>query len=69
VDTEALVRAYFDAVASNDFETMARMRHRDWREDWPQSGERIPDNEAYRKIHEEFPAGMPRIDVQRIGGS
>jgi hypothetical protein len=48
---------------------MKRLRQPDWREDWPQSGERIPNHEAYRKIHEDFPAGMPRIDVRQVAGA
>lgn len=68
-DRETLVRRYFEAVAHNDFETMERLRHPDWQEDWPQSGERIVSHDAYRKIHEHFPSGMPQIDVQRVAGA
>ena len=63
MDTEEMVRRYFEAVAHNDFDTMQQLRHPDWHEDWPQSGERIPSHEAYREIHEDFPSGMPRIDT------
>ena len=35
---ELKVREYMEAVAQNDFDTMGRLRHRDWHEDWPQSG-------------------------------
>jgi hypothetical protein len=69
MEPEALVRRYFEAVAHNDFETMERLRDPDWHEDWPQSGERVPSHEAYRRIHEHFPAGMPQIDVQRLAGA
>ncbi len=69
METDELVRRYGDAVASNDFETMERLRHPDWHEDWPQSGERIPNHEAYLRIHEDFPSGMPRIDVQELAGA
>jgi hypothetical protein len=69
MDTEELVRSYVEAVARNDFETMKRLRHPEWHEDWPQSGERVPSHDAYRRIHEEFPAGMPRIDVQQVAGA
>ena len=69
MDTEELVRRYGEAVARNDFGTMKAMRHPDWHEDWPQSGERIPSHEAYRSIHEDFPGGMPRVDVQQVAGA
>ena len=69
MDTEGLVRRYLEAVATNDFETMGQLRHPDWHEDWPQSGERVPSHEAYREIHEQFPSGMPHIDVQQIAGA
>jgi hypothetical protein len=69
MDTEDLIRRYGEAVAHNDFDTMKRLRHPDWREDWPQSGERVPNDEAYRTIHESFPEGMPRIDLQQLAGA
>ena len=69
METEEMVRRYFDAVAHNDFDTMARLRDPDWHEDWPQSGERIPSHEAYRRIHEDFPLGMPKIDLQELAGA
>lgn len=69
MDTEARVRRYVDAVVRNDFDTLQQMRDPDWHEDWPQSGERIPSDKAYRAIHEHFPAGMPRIDVRTVAGT
>jgi hypothetical protein len=69
METDELIRRYGEAVAQNDFGEMKKMRHPDWREDWPQSGERIPNHDAYQKIHEAFPAGMPRIDVHQVAGA
>ncbi len=69
MDTEEMVRRYFDAVARNDFDTLEQLRHPDWHEDWPQSGERVPSHEAYREIHEDFPSGMPRMDLREPEGS
>lgn len=69
METEELVREYMEAVAQNDFDTMGRLRHPDWSEDWPQSGERVQSHDDYRKIHEDFPAGMPQIDVHQIAGA
>jgi hypothetical protein len=69
METEELIRRYGEAVAHNDFDAMKAMRHPDWQEDWPQSGERIPSHAAYRRIHEEFPGGMPRVDLQQVAGA
>jgi hypothetical protein len=68
MDTQEFVRRYGEAVARNDFDTMKTMRHPDWYEDWPQSGERIPSHEAYRTIHENFRAGCPRSRSSRLRG-
>jgi len=69
METEELVRRYAEAQARNDSETMRRLSHADWREDWPQSGERVPNLEAYRRIHEALPGGMPDIDLREVAGS
>ncbi len=69
MDREELVRRYGEAVAQSDFDTMRALRHPDWHEDWPQSGERVPSDEAYRKIHEEFPGGMPQINLREVAGA
>ena len=42
------------------------MRHPRWHLDWPQSKERVPDSESYRKIHERLPGDMPQIDVAKV---
>ena len=69
MDTQEFVRRYGEAVAHNDFDAMKAMRHPDWYEDWPQSGERVPSDEAYRRIHENFPGGMPQVEVQQVAGA
>jgi ketosteroid isomerase-like protein len=69
METEELVRRYSVAMANNDLDTLTAMRHPDWHEDWPQSGERVPSNEAYRRIHGDFPGGMPRVDVKQVAGA
>lgn len=69
MDSEDLVRRYVEAVAANDFETMARLRDPEWHEDWPQSAERVPSSEAYRQIHQNFPGGMPRVELTDLAGA
>ena len=67
--TEEFIRRYVDASARNDFDALAAMRHPRWHLDWPQSRERVPDSERYRKIHERFPGDMPQIDVTKVAGA
>ena len=63
-----IVEHYFNAYPS-DWETMARLRHADFVEDWPQSGERIVGHENYRAIHENYPAGTPGVAIDRVVGT
>jgi len=63
-----IVDRYFKAYPS-DWETMARLRHTDFVEDWPQSGERIVGHENYRAIHENYPGGTPGTDINRVVGT
>ncbi len=56
--TRELVERYVAALPS-DFDALARLRHADFVEEWPQSGERIRGHENYRAIHETYPGGMP----------
>jgi hypothetical protein len=69
VDNEELVRHYAAAMAGNDFDTLKKLRHPDWHEDWPQSGERVPSDATYRQIHENFPGGMPHVEVRQVEGA
>lgn len=69
MSNEEFVRRYVDADIRQDFAAMEPMRHTDWRLDWPQSGERITSDEAYRAVHENYPGGLPHGDVDRMVGS
>lgn len=53
----------------NDYEEMAKLRHPDFVEDWPQTKERIIGHEAYQKIHENYPGGLPKAEAKRIIGT
>src|SRR5919198_2124815 len=63
-----IVERYFAAYPS-DWETMGELRHPDFVEDWPQSGERIVGHENYRAIHENYPGGTPGSEIDRIVGT
>ncbi|HEX9270220.1 MAG TPA: nuclear transport factor 2 family protein [Candidatus Limnocylindria bacterium] len=52
--SEALVRRYMAAIPA-DFATLGELRHPDFVEEWPQSGERIRGHENSRRIHERYP--------------
>lgn len=68
-DNRSVVEAYVEASIANDIERLGNLRHEAWIEDWPQSGERLPGHDAYRRIHEEFPGGYPAMAVDRVVGS
>ena len=64
----AIVERYARALPS-DFATLAALRHPDFVEDWPQSGERIRGHANYQAIHENYPGGLPDLKPRRILGS
>lgn len=66
---EAIVREYAASSASNDLESLTRLRHPDWVVEWPQSGERVHSNESFAAIVEAYPGGRPTVEVSRIVGS
>jgi hypothetical protein len=68
-DNRALIEDYIAAGAANDLERLGRLRHADWTETWPQSGERIPNHAAYVRIHERYPGGFPDMTIDRVVGS
>ena len=66
---EEIARRYSEAASSLDLEAMAALRHPDWRAIWPQSGERVPSNDDYRRIVENYPGGAPAATIERVVGS
>jgi hypothetical protein len=43
-----LIRRYAEANAKDDFETLEALRHPEWQEAWPQSGEIVTSSANYR---------------------
>jgi hypothetical protein len=64
-----LVRRYAEAGARDDFDAMEALRHPEWREVWPQSGEIVPSSASYREVRTRRPEGAPRVEQRRVGGS
>ena len=64
-----LIRRYADAGARDDFEAMEALRHADWQEAWPQSGEIVASSANYRIVRTQRPEGAPRVEPGRVGGS
>ena len=66
---EELLRTYVEASARDDFEAMEALRHADWKELWPQSGEVVNGSANYRTVRSGRPDGAPRVVPGRMGGS
>ena len=64
-----LIERYLAANAVDDFDTLEQMRHPDWQEAWPQSGEIVPGSANYRAARLGQPAGAPKVTPGRSGGS
>jgi SnoaL-like protein len=64
----SVIGRYMDAWPG-DYDALGELRHSEFVEEWPQSGERIAGHEAYRKIHENYPGGIPAVEPKRIIGS
>jgi hypothetical protein len=64
-----LVRRYAEAGALDDFDSMEALRHPDWQEAWPQSGEIVTSSTNYRVVRTQRPEGAPRVEPRRVGGS
>jgi hypothetical protein len=57
------------AAFSDDQETLRALRHEEFVEDWPQTGERIRGAAAMAEIDANYPGGLPTGGVERIVGS
>jgi hypothetical protein len=62
-----LIERYVQAEAARDWDALRSVRHADWVEAWPQSGEKIVGNDNWRLVHENFP-GYPEFHAGRLEG-
>ena len=63
-----LVERYTSAWP-DDFDTLSELRHAEYVEDWPQSGERIRGHAGYVRVHEAYPGGLPHAETVRVIGT
>ena len=66
---ETVVRRYLEAHVAHDWETLGALRHADWSEDWPQTGERVRGHDNERAIMDHWPGGLPEPLKIRVTGS
>ena len=69
LSADELIQRYVAASAVDDFDAMEALRHPDWQEAWPQSGEVVPSSANYRTVRLQRPEGAPRVVPGRYGGS
>lgn len=66
---EDVVRRYLAAHAAHDYDAVDALRHPDWTEEWPQSGERVRGTANDRAIMDNWPGGLPEAGEMRVVGS
>lgn len=65
----ALVREFWQLMASNDFVLPTRLFAAEFVLEWPQSNERIRGGENFARLNAEYPAhGVWRFDIEEIVG-
>jgi len=69
MDAEELITRYGVANAADDFDTLESLRHPEWQQTWPQTGETVPSSANYRAVRLGRPEGAPKVTGLRHGGS
>ena len=66
----SIAREFWRLMATNDFDSVARVLAPGFVLEWPQSGERIRGAENFARMNAEYPANGPwRFTVHRIIGN
>lgn len=68
-DNRELIDAWITAQSAHDWPAVRALYAPDVVVDWPQTGERITDLATVIQLDEEYPGGLPRVDVHRAVGS
>jgi hypothetical protein len=66
---EQVVHLYLAAHKAHDYDTVGTLRHRDWTEEWPQSGERVRGHANDQSIMDNWPGGLPQASDIRVVGA
>ena len=66
---EDVIGRYLAANAASDSTAMEALRHPEWQEHWPQSGEVVTSSANYWAARTQRPEGAPRVKPGRTGGS
>jgi hypothetical protein len=64
-----LIGRYVQSSVDDDFPTMDALRHPEWQETWPQSGEIVTSSADYQALRVGRPEGGPSVRMIRVGGS
>lgn len=65
----AVVKRFWELMASNDFRSVGQVLGDGFVLEWPQSGERIRGRDNFAAVNEEYPAhGRWRFTINRIVG-
>lgn len=69
MSNDDVVRRYVEATVSGDLDGQTALRHGEWSVGWPQSDERVVDQDAYSQIIRNYPGGAPKSRITRIAGT
>jgi hypothetical protein len=63
-----MISRYVAASIDDDFVTLSALRHAQWQETWPQSGEVVRSSEDYHQSRTNRPEGAPTVTMGRNWG-
>jgi hypothetical protein len=64
-DAGRLAQALWEAIGAEDWEAVAGYVHKDFVQEWPQSGERIVGRDNAMAINRHYPGGLPSMKFRR----
>ena len=68
MSSKDLADRYLQAIWAGDWETLGRLRHPDWTDTWPQSGEVVRGHDNWVRITENYEGGRPKWEVSAVHG-
>ena len=67
-DPARIAESMWRALDAGDWAAAGDLMHEDYVQEWPQSGERIVGRDNAIAINQNFPGGLPRMDIKRVLG-